>query len=338
MLPLLAADSPLIPGERPQRIANIHAGEGPAWDGTRYLYFTGGGRISRIAPPAEPEVFREGGAPNGLIFDRQGRLIVCESSNRRVIRLDPDGSTTVLAETYEGKRFNSPNDLAIDSHGRIYFSDPRYGKRDGMEMFDAAGRTVEGVYRIDAPGKVVRVLGREVDRPNGLYVSPRGRYLYVADNNNGAGGVRKLWRFALRKDGSVNAASKKLLFDWKTSRGPDGLDMDEKGRIYVAAGRNQPRPPQETAEPYKGGVYILSPSGKLLDVIEIPDDEVTNCAFGGADRRTLFITAGGNLWMLRVKTAGARQKLSKRAEISPVSKPTKDPRADHVHLILLEDT
>jgi gluconolactonase len=250
-------------------------------------------------------VFREGGAPNGLLFDHQGRLVVCEAANRRVIRLETDASITVLADTYEGKRFNSPNDLAIDSQGRIYFSDPRYGKRDDMEMRDDTKRAVEGVYRIDAPGQVTRVLTHEVDRPNGLAIAPRDKYLYVADNNNDAGGARKLWRFDLGKDGSVNPATQKLLFDWKTSRGPDGIKLDRKGRIFVAAGRNRPRPPHETAEPYTGGVYVLSPAGKLLETIPITDDEVTNCAFGGNDRKTLFITAGGNLWSIRVKTAGA---------------------------------
>jgi gluconolactonase len=105
-------------------------------------------------------------------------------------------------------------------------------------------------------------------------------------------------------DGSVDSGSRKLIFDWKTSRGPDGLDIDEAGRLYVAAGRNKPSR-FETAEPYKGGVYILSPEGELIDVVLISDDEVTNVAFGGPDRKTLFITAGGNLWSLRVNTPGA---------------------------------
>ena len=289
----------------PRRIPAIHAGEGPAWDGSRYLYFTGGGRISRIAPSATtPEVFREGGAPNGLLFDHQGRLVICEAANRRVIRLETDGSATVLADSYEGKPFNSPNDLAIDSQGRIYFSDPRYGKRDGMEMLDDAKRAIEGVYRIDAPGQVVRILIHEIDRPNGLAISPRDKYLYVADNNNDAGGARKLWRFDLRKDGTPELATQKLLFDWKTSRGPDGIKVDRKGNLYVAAGRTRPRPPHETAEPFTGGVYVLRANGKLINTIPITDDEVTNCAFGGRDLKTLFITAGGNLWSVRVKTAG----------------------------------
>ena len=106
--------------------------------------------------------------------------------------------------------------------------------RDNMEM------KVEGVYRIDAPGKVTRIIAHEVDRPNGILVSPGDRYLYVADNNNNnVGGARKLWRFDLKADGTIDPRSRKLIFDWRTSRGPDGFKMDHKGRLYVAAGLNK---------------------------------------------------------------------------------------------------
>src|SRR6185295_7775154 len=110
--------------------------------------------------------------------------------------------------------------------------DPRYGSRDTMEIRDPEGRWVEGVYRIDGPGSVQRILGTELERPNGILVSPNDRYLLVADNNNNAvGGARKLWRFDLLANGTVDAHSRKLLFDWKTSRGPDGFKMDEANRL-----------------------------------------------------------------------------------------------------------
>jgi gluconolactonase len=173
-----------------------------------------------------------------------------------------------------------------------------------MEMSDGKGGFFEGVYRIDAPGKVSRVLGHEVERANGVFVSPEDKYLYVADNNNNAiGGARKLWRFTLRPDGSIVAGSRKQIFDWQNGRGPDGLKMDRKGLLYVAAGRNQPNK-FEVADKYKGGVYVLSPDGKLLKFIAIPKDEVTNCAFGGPDWKTLFITGGGTLWSIPVDTPG----------------------------------
>ena len=144
------------------------------------------------------------------MIDPHGRLVVTEAGARRVTRTERDGTLVTLAETYEGKKFNSPNDLAVDSRGRIYFTDPRYGRRDTMEL------DVEGVYRIDTPGKVVRILGApDVDRPNGILVSPDDRFLYVADNNNNkVGGARKLWRFDLKSDGTADPKSRKLIFDW----------------------------------------------------------------------------------------------------------------------------
>jgi gluconolactonase len=230
---------------------------------------------------------------------------VCESQGRRITRPERDGSITVMADQFEGHRFNSPNDLTMDSKGRIYFSDPRYGRRETMEMTDAQGKLVEGVYRIDAPGKVARIITHEADRPNGVLVSPGDQYLYVADNNNNnVGAARKLWRFNLKADGSIDAASRRLIFDWENGRGPDGVKMDRKGRLFVAAGLNKPHLPAETADKFKGGVYILSPEGKLLEFVPIPNDEVTNCAFGGEDLKTLFITAGGTLWSVGVDTPG----------------------------------
>jgi len=299
--------SPLPPGEKAELLTGAHAGEGPAWHApSRRLYFTGANRITRLDATGKSDVFREpSGGANGLLFDSQGRLVVCEAGNRRVTRTEADGRITVLADSYQGMKFNTPNDLTIDSKRRIYFSDPRYGPRDTMEMRDTAGKLVEGVYRIDAPGKVQRVVGREVERANGVLVSRDDRYLFVADNNNNTiGGARKLWRFDLKPDGSVEPQSRRLIFDWKTSRGPDGVKMDQAGRLVVAAGLNKANPPYETVEQHPAGIYILSPDGKLLDFVPVPKDEVTNCTFGGDDLKTLYITAGGTLWSIRVNTPG----------------------------------
>lgn len=299
----LPAQSPLV-GE-PTNHGAIGAGEGPVWNPKGALYFSGDNRITAFRPSDQStSVMRENAGANGLLLDRQGRLVACEARAKRVTRTERDGSLTVLADSFEGKKFNQPNDLAIDSRGRIYFSDPRYGSRDGMEILDADGKAVEGVYRIDAPGKVVRVITHEVDRPNGLLVSPGDEFLYVADNNNNTvGGARKLWRFDLKQDGSVDPSSRKLIHDWGSGRGPDGLEMDEEGRLFVAGGRTQAALPAETADPL-GGVFVLSPEGELLQFLPIPVDEVTNVAFGGKDWRTLFITAGGTLWSVPTSSPG----------------------------------
>ena len=280
-------------------------GEGPAWHPKLGVLTSGNGHIMQRDRDGKSRIYRKNAGSNGLLFDKEGRLLACEPARRRVTRTEQDGKIVVLADKYRGKPFNQPNDLTLDSKGRIYFSDPRYGDTAGKDQLDEQNRTIEGVYRIDPDGTVTRVLGREVERANGVLVSDGDQYLYVADNNNNTiGGARKLWRFDLKPDGTVDTASKKLLFDWGKGRGPDGVKRDEKGRLYVAAGLNKPNPPFEPAENRKGGIYVLSPEGELLAFLPVPTDEVTNCAFGGADRKTLYITGGGTLYSIRTTTPG----------------------------------
>jgi sugar lactone lactonase YvrE len=282
------------------------AGEGPAWHPKLGLLTSGDGSIHRHDRNGETTVHEEGAGTNGLLYDRQGRLVRCESRARRVTRVEPDGAITVLTDGYAGSRYNNPNDLTIDSKGRIYFSDPRYGSREGMEMLDEEGREIEGVYRIDPSGSVTRVITHEVDRPNGVLVTPDDRYIYVADNNNNTiGSARVLWRFDLQSDGTISFASKKKIYDWQTGRGPDGMALDVDGNLYVAGGLTEDNPPFETAVKHLGGVYVFDPSGGLIDFVAVPRDEVTNCAFGGEDLQTLFVTAGGTLWTIRTTRPGA---------------------------------
>jgi gluconolactonase len=280
-------------------------GEGPAWHPRLGVLTSGNGHIMQLDREGKSRIYRKDAGTNGLLFDPEGRLLACEPARRRVTRTERDGKVVVLADKFRGKPFNEPNDLTIDSKGRIYFSDPRYGDRAGKDQVDEKNRPIEGVYRIDPDGEVTRVLGREVERANGVLVSAGDKYLYVADNNNNTvGGARKLWRFDLQADGTVDAASQKLLFDWGKGRGPDGVKQDAKGRLYVAAGLNKPNPPFEPAEDRKGGVYVLSPEGELLTFLPVPTDEVTNCAFGGEDFKTLYITGGGTLYSVRTTTPG----------------------------------
>lgn len=290
--------------------------EGPAWHPSGNVYFSDieNVRIMRRDGAGKVHIYRlPSGRSNGLMFDRRGRLLACEGGgeggNRRVTRTELDGTITVLADRYDGKRLNSPNDLAIDSKHRIYFTDPRYGDRSDLEQFDADGRDIEGVYRIDPDGAITRIIRHEVHRPNGIAISAGDKFLFVADNVNdgpegGLGGNRKLWRFDLNADGTIDPKSRKLLFDWGTDRGPDGMAIDVKDRLYVTAGFNFPKPPVETAEKYKAGVYVFSPEGKLLQFLPVPADMITNCTFGDEDLQTLYITAGHKLWSIRVDTPG----------------------------------
>lgn len=302
---LADADDRIFQAATATQVLKRGAGEGPAWDPKLGLLFSGGAGIMQLDRQGKVSVFRRRAGTNGLLFDAKGRLLSCVPAKRHVSRTERDGRIVVLAERYGGKRFNQPNDITVDSHGRIYFSDPQYGDRSSMEMLDDKGRKVEGVYRIDPDGKVTRIITHEVDRPNGLVVTADDRYLYVADNNNNEkGGARKLWRFGLQKDGGVDLKSRRLMYDWGDSRGPDGMVLDARGRLFVAGGLNaDDRTPIET-NTLKGGVYVFSPKGKLVAFVRVPRDEVTNCTFGGDDLKTLYITAGGTLWSIRTTVPG----------------------------------
>ena len=300
-----AADPIFEDGTQPQMVLESGAGEGPAWHPDFGLFFSGPRGITLLKTTGERQLFLQNAGSNGLLFNHQGQLLICQPGFRRVSRFDVrTRKLKVLTNSYDGKPYNQPNDITVDSKGRIYFSDPKYGPREGMELRDTDGREIEGVYRIDPDGKVTRIITHEVDRPNGVVVSPDDRYLFVADNNNNnVGAARKLWRFNLQADGSVDLKSQKLIYDWKTGRGPDGMVLDQKGRLYVAGGLNHPNLPNETDD-LKGGVYVFSPEGNRVAFAPVPRDEVTNCTFGGADLKTLYITAGGTLWSIRTTTAG----------------------------------
>jgi gluconolactonase len=282
--------------------------EGPAVDEAGSLYFSDliGSRIFKLTTTGQMTVFRsDSGRTNGNTFDQQGRLISCEGAEqgpggrRRVVRTDlRSGQVTVLTDQYEGKRYNSPNDVCADSLGRIWFTDPYYGEDRGDLEMDA-----EAVYRIDPDGKVKRVLSQpDIERPNGLAITPDNKTLYVVDSNSRPGGNRKIWAFDVAADGTLSG--RRLVYDFGRGRGGDGMRLDLQGNLWVAAGILIPRTSAETAD-VPAGVYVIDPKqGKLLGRIPIPEDVTTNLAFGGPDRRTLYVTSGKSIFKIPLAVTG----------------------------------
>jgi gluconolactonase len=281
--------------------------EGPAFDALGNLFFSDiiGNQIYRMAPDGSLSTFRaDSGRTNGNTFDAHGFLISCEGAEfgsggrRRLVRTDLKlGRIEVLTERYEGKRYNSPNDVVVDTKGRIWFTDPFYGDdRRALEMKD------EAVYRIDSDGRVVRVLTQpEIERPNGLAVTPDDRTLYVIDSHTRPGGNRKVWSFDIAADGGLSG--QRLVYDFGRGRGGDGMRLDERGNLWIAAGILLPRHDGETTD-VPAGVYVITPKRELLGRIPITEDLCTNLAFGGRGRKELYVTAGKTILKIPLAISG----------------------------------
>lgn len=298
------------PNVVPETAATVCFLEGPAVDADGSVYFSdiAGNRIMKMDAKGQVSVFRaDSGRTNGNTFDRERRLISCEGAEqgteqgpgrRRIVRTDmKSGAISVLTERYQGKRYNSPNDVCADKIGRVWFTDPYYGTdRSQLEM------DVEGVYRIDADGTVTRVLSQEqVQRPNGIAITPDARTLYVIDSHPKPGGSRKIWAFDV--DASGAPGKQRLVYDFGKGRGGDGMRLDTQGNLWVAAGISVKRGPGETLD-NPPGVYVISPRGELLGRIPIPENLITNLAFGGPERKTLYVTSGKTLYRVPVNVAG----------------------------------
>ena len=294
----------------PQSVAETAATvcflEGPAVDEAGNVFFSdiAGNRIMKMDPKGQLSVFRaDSGRTNGNCFDAKGRLVSCEggeqgSGRRRIVRTDmKTGAAVVLTEKYGGKRYNAPNDVCVDTKGRIWFTDPYYGTdRSHLEM------NVEGVYRIDGDNKVTRILTqKEIQRPNGIAITPDDKILYVIDSHPMPGGNRKIWAFDVANDGALE--KQRLVYDFGKGRGGDGMRLDTKGNLWVAAGISVKRGPGESLD-NPPGIYVISPQGKLLGQIPVPENLITNLAFGGPEHKTLYVTAGKTLYRIQVNVSG----------------------------------
>lgn len=290
-----------VTAQQPEIATTVAFTEGPVVDRDGNLYFTElvFQRIMKLDAKGTLSVFRENSNnANGLLIDPQGRLIACEGAGStrmgvaqkfkpQVTRTDlQTGKIEILTDNYEGKPYDGPNDVTIDSKGRLYFTDLTGG----------------AVYRLDAPGKVTRILAApDIQRPNGLQVSPDDRTLYVIEANGTKDGARMIRAFALSAEGTVG--SMRVHYNFYPGRSADGMSIDTQGNLYASAGMGQLRGTSETLDT-KTGIYVISPEGKLLKFIPIPEDYITNNAFGGADMKTLYVTAGKTVYRIRTDIAG----------------------------------
>lgn len=277
-----AASAQILPTD--YKIERVAGGyqftEGPVWSREGFLLFseTRGGVIYQIHPQQKPRAFRDpSNGANGNTYDAQGRLYTCEYKARRVTRTDKKGAVEVLADKFQGKRFNAPNDIVVRKDGHVYFTDPAFGP----EQEKARELDYFGVYHITPKGEI-EVIAKPKGRPNGVAMSPNGRILYV-DNSD----ERNVRAYDLDKDGR---ASNERVVVANIDGSPDGMKVDEKGNLYVTANK----------------LDIYSPEGKLLHQLEF-GEMPRNIAFGDQDFQTLYITAITSVYRVRLDVKGSVQ-------------------------------
>lgn len=260
-------------------VRRVHSGfqftEGPAADAAGNVYFTDpranviyishtDGRLSTFLEDTR--------GANGLMFDAQGRLVVCQGGEGRVVSLDVITiDVKVIADRFDGQRFNAPNDLVLDAHGGVYFTDP---------AFRAGTQDKEGVYHVDDKGAVTRVID-DLPRPNGILISADGKTLFVLPSGNPV-----VMAYPVEAPGRLGKGRMFAALE----RSGDGMTMDSKGNLYVT-------------QPSLNGIVVLSGAGEQLGFLPTPESP-SNCTFGGADMKTLFITARTSLYAYRMEVAG----------------------------------
>jgi gluconolactonase len=254
--------------------------EGPTSDASGNVYFTDqpNDRIMKWSVDGQLTTFLQpAGRANGMCFDRQGRLIACADETNALWRIDVDRRTvTVLAWQYEGRPLNGPNDVWVAPNGDLYFTDPYY-QRPWWKHKEPP-QPGQHVYRLSADGQRLTRVADDLQQPNGITGSPDGKTLYVADIRAG-----RTYAYDIQPDGSL--ANKRLFCE----AGSDGMTIDAAGNLYLT-GR---------------GVLVFDRTGKRLGTIEVPENWTANVAFGGPDRRTLFITASTGLYSIRTRFPGA---------------------------------
>ena len=275
----------IIESVEPEQLASgFEFTEGPLWYSAGYWIFVDirTSRIYKLVPGGQPEAIRENSdQSNGMTFDMQGRLLICEMESRQLNRWEDDGSFTTMASHWNEKRLNRPNDVICASDGSIYFTDP--GPR--LEPPEKE-QTINGVYRIGPDGSLSPII-TDFEFPNGLVLSPDERTLYVTNTRPDM----IIKAYDLRPTGSVTNGRVLADLALEGQDGvPDGMKVDVEGRIYSTG---------------PGGCWVFSPSGEHLGTIVLPEIPA-NCAFGGPDYKTLFFTARTGVYSVRTTTAGVK--------------------------------
>lgn len=255
--------------------------EGPVWDPHGFVYVSDEeiNKIFRVYPDGHKEELIALGDPDGNTYDAQQQLIDCASVLRAIIRIKPDGTYAVLAERYDGKRFNSPNDVVMGPDGAFYFTDPTSDLPKGQKQ----ELDFQGVFRLDANGKVT-LLTTELSQPNGLAFSPDGKRLYVDDSEK-----RSIHVYDFQVDGTIRNG--RIFGEEPGGKGdgvPDGMRVDRLGNVYVTG-------PQ--------GIWVWNPAGHHLGTIVLPE-QPANLAWGDSDLRTLYITATTSIYKIKTNVSG----------------------------------
>jgi gluconolactonase len=285
---VLAANSPKFKDLFPKnaKLEKVATGfqftEGPVWiEQEQCLLFSDipANRIYKLSNKNKVTVFKEPSYnSNGLTRDIQGRLLACEHGERRVTRIETDGSVTILASVFQDKKLNSPNDIVVKSNGYIYFTDPPYGIKPEQQE-----QPTQGVYRLSPDGEEIVLLVSDFNKPNGLAFSPDETKLYIDDSEE-----CHIRVFDVLKDGTLHNG--RVFYDMKTDKAglPDGMKIDTQGNIFCTGG---------------GGVWVFSPEGEHLGMIATPEPPA-NCAWGDSDQRSLYITARTSIYKIRVNISG----------------------------------